>query len=104
MRDLFIEVYWVLIDEDGDTVDDYLEIEKGMDPTTIDSDGDDDGTEYGPNDEPLDTDGDGTIDALDLDSDDDGLSDVEEAGDNDITTAPLDTDGDGNVVDRQRLR
>ena len=53
MRDLFIEVYWVLIDEDGDTVDDYLEIEKGMDPTTIDSDGDgiDDGTEYGPNDE-----------------------------------------------------
>ena len=29
MRDLFIEVYWVLIDEDGDTVDDEVEIEKG---------------------------------------------------------------------------
>lgn len=41
-----------------------------------------------------DTDGDTLPDALDLDSDDDGISDVLEAGDEDPDTAPVDTDGD----------
>ena len=43
----------------------------------------------------LDTDGDGTIDAFDLDSDNDGINDSTEAGDSDPTTPPADTDGDG---------
>ena len=43
----------------------------------------------------LDTDGDGTIDAFDLDSDNDGLTDSTEAGDSDPATPPPDTDGDG---------
>jgi hypothetical protein len=43
----------------------------------------------------LDTDGDGTADYLDLDSDQDGISDGFEAGDQKLATAPIDTDGDG---------
>ncbi len=42
----------------------------------------------------MDTDGDGVPDYLDLDSDDDGLSDSVEAGDADLETPPVDTDGD----------
>ncbi|MEM9188325.1 MAG: thrombospondin type 3 repeat-containing protein [Myxococcota bacterium] len=42
----------------------------------------------------LDTDDDGTPDAADADSDGDGISDRDEAGDDDITTPPVDTDGD----------
>lgn len=45
--------------------------------------------------EEVDTDGDGTPDYLDDDSDDDGLSDRIEAGDDDLATPPVDTDGDG---------
>jgi len=40
------------------------------------------------------TDGDATPDYLDLDSDDDGISDQAEAGDADLGTAPANTDGD----------
>ena len=65
----------------------------------MDSDTDDDtimdGEEVGQTDQPRDTDGDGTIDALDTDSDGDGLMDIEEAGDDSIFTKPRDTDGDG---------
>ncbi len=42
----------------------------------------------------VDTDGDGTTDELDLDSDDDGLLDSVEAGDERLTTPPFDTDRD----------
>ncbi len=42
-----------------------------------------------------DTDSDGTPDAMDLDSDDDGISDAEEAGDADVMSPPVDSDGDG---------
>lgn len=64
-----------LIDTDGDTIPDAVEL--------------------GPSGEPVDTDGDGTPDFRDLDSDGDGLSDAEEAGDLDPATPPLDTDGSG---------
>lgn len=43
----------------------------------------------------LDTDGDGILDYRDIDSDNDGFSDEDEAGDRDYTTPPLDTDEDG---------
>jgi hypothetical protein len=42
-----------------------------------------------------DTDGDGLIDADDLDSDGDGVPDASEAGDRDPATPPRDSDGDG---------
>jgi len=42
----------------------------------------------------IDTDGDGTTDELDLDSDEDGLPDLVEAGDERLTTPPFDTDRD----------
>ncbi|MEM6370079.1 MAG: hypothetical protein AAGD10_06765 [Myxococcota bacterium] len=42
----------------------------------------------------IDTDGDGTTDELDLDSDQDGLPDIVEAGDERLTTPPVDTDRD----------
>ncbi|MAQ19430.1 MAG: hypothetical protein CMN30_32105 [Sandaracinus sp.] len=43
----------------------------------------------------VDTDGDGTPDYLDADSDNDGIFDVEEAGDADTNTPPVDSDADG---------
>ncbi|HIA04240.1 MAG TPA: hypothetical protein EYN66_20485 [Myxococcales bacterium] len=68
----------------------------GTNPDKTDSDGDTipDILEVGDPSNPSDTDGDGTIDALDLDSDDDGISDILEAGDGDLATPPQDTDGD----------
>lgn len=42
-----------------------------------------------------DADGDGVPNALDTDSDGDGLLDVGEAGDRDLSTPPVDSDGDG---------
>ncbi|MCA9607858.1 MAG: hypothetical protein KC619_19750 [Myxococcales bacterium] len=42
-----------------------------------------------------DTDGDGTPDYMDDDSDGDGLSDATEAGDADVMSPPVDSDGDG---------
>ncbi|TVQ88936.1 MAG: hypothetical protein EA397_16000, partial [Deltaproteobacteria bacterium] len=88
-------------DTDGDGVLDYYEDLAGTDPNQRDSDGDGipDGVEWGEISThegqlaPVDTDGDGTIDALDLDSDGDGLDDSFEAGSN--PTVPRDTDGDG---------
>ncbi|MFT4623997.1 MAG: hypothetical protein ACI8PZ_002653 [Myxococcota bacterium] len=65
-------------DLDHDGLLDADEAALGLDPTRADSDGDGipDGDEVGRRiDDPLDTDGDGVIDALDRDSDDDGVSD-----------------------------
>jgi large repetitive protein len=75
-------------DSDGDGLSDALEDELGTDPESADSDGDgigdlvetDDGLV-------VDTDGDGTVDALDRDSDGDGLLDA--------TEGVVDSDGDG---------
>lgn len=64
-------------DADVDGLPDVVEIEIGTDPN--DADSDDDGLFDGA-DGTNDSDGDGTIDALDPDSDDDGLFDGTEAG------------------------
>ncbi|MGE0551150.1 MAG: thrombospondin type 3 repeat-containing protein [Kofleriaceae bacterium] len=45
----------------------------------------------------LDSDGDGTTNDRDLDSDDDGYPDADEAGDADLDTPPRDTDDDGTA-------
>ena len=86
------------VDSDGDGLTDDEEDALGTDPNNADSDGDfiSDAFEVGDDlENPIDTDGDGTIDALDDDSDEDGVSDADEAGDEDLTTEPVDTDGDG---------
>ncbi len=62
-----------LADSDGDTISD-----------------EDEGAAFG-----LDTDGDTIPDHLDEDSDGDGWSDADEAGDDDLRTAPRDSDSDG---------
>jgi subtilisin family serine protease len=80
-------------DADGDGLSNGVEAQYGMNVNLADSDGDgiSDAEEFGSGLVPLDTDSDGTIDALDLDSDDDGAPDMNEDG--------LDTDGDG-IPDR----
>jgi predicted outer membrane repeat protein len=80
----------VIVDSDRDGVLDADEVGAGTDPNDADSDDDGvvDGLEWG-----QDTDGDGTIDALDGDDDGDGIPSALE-GDGDV-----DTDGDG-VPDR----
>jgi uncharacterized delta-60 repeat protein len=96
IRELTIVV--TALDGDGDGLPDTWETEVGLDPETDDADGDTilDRDEVGEDlDDPRDTDGDGTIDALDDDSDDDGIPDAVEAGDGDPETPPVDTDGDG---------
>ena len=84
-------------DADGDGVADAVEDELGLSVGSVDSDEDGiaDGEEVSSLSEPEDTDGDGTIDALDDDSDGDGIPDSEEAGDSDPYTVAADTDGDG---------
>ena len=76
-------------DQDGDGLVDEVEAELGTDPLDPDSDGvglsDGVETNYG---EAIDTDGDGLIDALDSDSDADGVPDSAEG--------IVDTDGDGH--------
>ena len=77
-------------DNDLDGVLDEYEADAGMDYTTRDSDGDGhlDGDEVGPDQaNPQDTDGDGTIDPLDTDDDNDGVLTINEK----LT----DSDGDG---------
>lgn len=83
-------------DRDGDGLTNDVEAELGTDPDNADTDGDGiaDGTEA-PFGTARDMDGDGIIDALDLDTDEDGWADREEAGDDDLDTPPLDSDGDG---------
>ena len=105
------------LDSDDDGVSDL--IEGGSDPAVVDTDGDgvyddDVGATTGAGVTPLNTDTEGNPDFLDLDSDNDGLSDVLESGGADtdgdgvinagepLTIAPLDTDNDG-TPDHQEL-
>jgi hypothetical protein len=93
-------------DTDGDGIGDVDELLLGTDPTLVDSDEDGrpDDEEIGDDvDSPTDSDGDGTIDALDEDDDGDGISSIaEDAG----LAAPdgagidnrLDEDSDGDGV------
>jgi MYXO-CTERM domain-containing protein len=84
-------------DADGDGLSDAVELAAGTDPSNPDTDGDgiSDRDEAQLQSAPADTDHGGTIDALDSDSDDDGLPDVAEGGDADLGTRPVDTDCDG---------
>ena len=108
-------------DTDGDGIADHLDLDSDNDgitdnieaqttdgyvaPTGVDSDGDglDNAYETGGL-TPVDTDSDGTADLLDPDSDNDGISDTDEAGhgvDQATIDASGDSDGDGiaDVVD-----
>lgn len=84
------------VDADGDGLTNTQEEGIGTDPLETDSDhdniGDYEETDGG---QTTDTDGDGTIDARDPDSDNDGLTDESEAGDNDLETPAVDSDGNG---------
>jgi len=96
-----ITVYDSQADPDHDGLSNSQELKYGLDPNLADSDGDgiSDFVEWGNGVRPIDSDGDGTIDVLDLDSDNDGKPDaVEGIGDSDNDGAPNyvdmnDTDG-----------
>jgi hypothetical protein len=66
-------------DIDGDGLTNGIEAELGTDPRSGDTDGDQhpDGDEA-PGGSPIDTDGDGIVDALDPDDDGDGLATIDE--------------------------
>lgn len=86
-----------ILDQDGDGLTDLVEKELHSDPKNVDSDDDgiNDNEELGNNiNKPLDTDGDGIINILDPDDDNDNLDTRFES---EIGTNPLskDTDGDG---------
>lgn len=91
-------------DNDLDGVLDEYEADAGMDYTTRDSDGDgyQDGDEIGEDPtNPVDTDGDGLIDALDTDDDDDGVLTQDEErtdSDGDGSYNRLDSDDDGDGI------
>lgn len=84
-------------DVDGDGLTDDYEVAAMLDPRSPDSDGDTilDAQEIGPDPtQPADSDNDMIIDALDEDSDADGVSDADEAGDMELMTPAIDTDMD----------
>ncbi|MCU0659480.1 MAG: thrombospondin type 3 repeat-containing protein, partial [Polyangiaceae bacterium] len=98
-------------DIDGDGLSNVIEASIGTDPTKKDSDGDglDDGIEA-PGGQKLDTDGDGKINALDTDDDNDGILTKDEIAaatkggltddvDNDGKKNWLDTDADADGLD-----
>lgn len=90
------------IDDDNDNILDEQEILLETDPSKADSDGDglNDFTETDGGNK-VDTDGDGTLDALDLDSDADGVGDKDEGltdSDSDGTSDWRDPDDDGDSV------
>lgn len=103
-------------DDDNDRVTDFVELDGRYDfPSDVDDDGvpdfrdpdsDDDnigdGAERPATGEVVDTDDDGVPDWRDDDSDGDGILDVDEAGDDDLTTPPIDTDMDGTPDFRDR--
>ncbi|TXH71900.1 MAG: IPTL-CTERM sorting domain-containing protein [Thiothrix sp.] len=89
-------------DTDGDGLTDTQEAALGTDPSLVDTDldGVPDKVEVGTDlSKPIDTDGDGKIDALDTDDDGDGIptkgEDKNADGDKNPATNPTDTDGDG---------
>ncbi len=93
----------VATDTDGDGLTDAQETAIGTDPTKVDSDGDgvDDKTEVGSSvTNPTDTDGDGTIDALDTDDDGDGLLTAEEDYSGTPQTTDSDSDGTPDYLDK----
>ncbi len=79
-------------DDDGDTLLDARELVLGLNPQQRDSDGDaiPDNVEVVDPVNPRDTNNDQMLDALDDDSDGDGLSDADEAGDTDLDTPAVD--------------
>jgi Bacterial TSP3 repeat len=85
-------------DTDGDGLPDSVELKLGTNPNNADSDGDGikDGVEVGgdPN-KPVDSDGDGKIDALDADDDDDSIPTKKEVDDAKAAKLSDDVDGDG---------
>ncbi|PWQ99002.1 OmpA family protein [Leucothrix arctica] len=88
------------VDSDADGLDDPTEVsgKLGTDPMNPDSDADgiSDGIEIGSNiSQPIDTDNDGTIDALDSDDDDDGLPTLLESK---LSSDPLSVDSDGDGI------
>lgn len=91
-------------DSDGDGLNDALERALGTDPKLIDTDGDGvtDTHEVGEDtSQPLDTDSDGTVNALDTDDDNDGLLSNTENNDPNSDGNPIDAfdvDGD-NILD-----
>lgn len=112
--DVTISVTTCTMDSDGDSIIDRDEIALGLDPNDPDTDGDgiDDGAEVGPDvSNPIDTDNDGIIDALDsniLDSDNDGVVDqLDPANDNpcipNISDACQIDLGIEKVVDRESV-
>jgi len=89
-----------LNDSDGDGLVDLDEINLGTDPNLVDTDGDgiDDLTEVGDPANPFDSDGDGTIDAVDCDSEDPNAttSVVEDTDCDGLLNSVEDVDGDGD--------
>ncbi|ARD45756.1 choice-of-anchor L domain-containing protein [Colwellia sp. PAMC 21821] len=91
----------VIFDQDNDGLSDEDEIALGLDPTSNDSDKDGipDGAEVGDVNNPTDSDGDGVIDAIDPDDDNDGIATANEDAnldaDNNPSTGITDSDGDG---------
>ncbi|HPR63144.1 MAG TPA: hypothetical protein PK014_02890 [Thermoanaerobaculia bacterium] len=90
-----------LTDSDNDGIPDVTENSAPLDdqdgdgiPNDQDLDSDGDGI-YDSDEGAGDTDGDGIPDYLDLDSDNDGIPDSVEGGDGNPDTPPVDTDGDG---------
>ncbi|MEO1334446.1 MAG: hypothetical protein AAFV29_02330, partial [Myxococcota bacterium] len=92
------------LDGDEDGMSDAIEALVGSSSVAPDTDGDTilDRHESGMFSDPPNTDGDALLDHSDLDSDNDGLPDIVEAGDGDLATPPVDTDCDG-VPDFQDL-
>lgn len=101
-----------LADSDQDGLSDSLENQLGTNPSLADTDGDGipDGVENSKSTANLDTDSDGTINALDADDDGDGKStqseDANEDGDFNPATNPTDLDGDGipSYLDAMEVR
>ncbi len=86
------------IDSDNDTIRDIHEADTVNFDTNADlsiTPDEFDAIDCLTSDEETDTDGDGTPDVRDLDTDDDTIPDATEAGDADLDTDPVDTDGDG---------
>jgi outer membrane protein OmpA-like peptidoglycan-associated protein len=101
--DLLVDIQELLRDSDGDKIPDYLDFDDGAVTSIygdVDTDGINDQEECGPELPCRDTDNNVIYDFLDLDSDNDGLTDDEEAdgianNGADATLVPQDTDVDG---------